>query len=338
MVKGRVLLQIGMAAAAALTCAAPVEADTLAAVTERGFLRCGITESGPGFSYIDASGKRAGFEVEHCNSVAAAIFGEIKVEYVMATPQTAFTLLQSGGIDLFPAGATWSFLRDASLGLDFAGVYFFDGQGFMVRKRSGVEKVSDLDSATICVLQGTTLEQNLADYFDDRGLTYSIITFGSADYAIEAYQGDRCDAVTMQRAALATRTTGLADRAEHVILEEVISREPQGALVRQADARWRDIVLWSFNVRLAAEELGISQDNVEEMRRMSSNREVQRLLGIYGDFGQKLGLPNDWAYQIIRLVGSYDDIWQRHLAPLGLERGPNRLWRDGGVMYSLPFR
>ncbi len=313
-------------------------ADTLPDVQKRGFLRCGITESGPGFSYINAAGQRVGFEIDHCNTVAAAVFGAIKVEYVIATPQTAFTLLQAGSIDVFPAGATWSFLRDTSLGLSFAGVYFFDGQGFMVRENTDVHKVADLDGATICVLQGTTLEQNLADYFENHGITYAIITFSDADKALEAYQADRCDAITMQRAALATRASSLRDRAAHKILAEVISREPQGPLVRQDDARWRTLVLWVFNVRVAAEELGISQANVERLRRETSNREIQRLLGVYGGYGRVLGLSDDWAYHIIRLVGSYRDMWERHLAPIGLERGANKLWSDGGVMFSLPFR
>lgn len=318
--------------------AAPAVADTLADVQKRGFLRCGITESGPGFSYINARSQRTGFEIDHCNTIAAAVFGDIKVEYTIVTPQTAFTMLQAGSIDVFPAGATWSFLRDTSLGLSFAGVYFFDGQGFMVRQSADVHKVADLDGATICVLQGTTLEQNLADYFENHGLAYSIITFADADKALEAYQADRCDAITMQRAALATRASSLRDRAAHVILAEVISREPQGPLVRQGDARWRTLVLWAFNVRVAAEELGISQANVDQVRRETSNREIQRLLGVYGGYGRVLGLSDDWAYHIIKLVGSYRDMWERHLAPIGLERGANKLWSDGGVMFSLPFR
>ncbi|MDA5193875.1 amino acid ABC transporter substrate-binding protein [Govanella unica] len=314
------------------------QADTLSEIKQRGYLRCGITESGAGFSYINAKGERAGFEIEHCKTLAAAIFGKFKVDYIMATPQTAFTLLQSGGIDVFPSGATWSFLRDASLGLDFAGVYFLDGQGFMVRKKTGVKQVADLDGATICVMQGTTLEQNLADYFDGKSLRYSLITFADTDKALEAYQADRCDAVTMHRSALAARGAGMHDRDQHVILAEVISNEPQGPMVRQGDARWRDIVLWAFNVRVAAEEHGVTQANVEEMRRNSPNREVQRMLGRYGKFGEAIGLSNEWAYDIIRLVGNYEDIWNRNLAPIGLERGPNRLFKDGGLMFALPFR
>jgi len=315
-----------------------VRADTLDEVRARGFLKCGITESGVGFSYLDADGNRAGFEVDHCKTIAAAVFGELKVEYVLATPQTGFTLLQSGAIDLFPAGATWSYLRDTSLGLDYAGVYFYDGQGFMVRKDKNVSAMRDLGGATICVAQGTTLEQNLADYFESVGLEYQLITFTDTDKALEAYQADRCDALTMQRAALAARSAGMYDRSLHQILDETISSEPQGPLVRQNDSRWRDIVWWSFNARLLAELHGINQANVTQVRQESGNREVQRLLGVYGEFGAVMGLSNDWAYNIIRLVGSYEDVWERNLTPIGLERGPNRLWKDGGLMFALPFR
>ncbi len=313
-------------------------ADTLDEVRQRGYLKCGITESGVGFSFLNAEGKRAGFEVDHCNTIAAAVFGELNVEYVLATPQTGFTLLQSGAIDLFPAGATWSYLRDTSLGLDYAGIYFYDGQGFMVRKDKEVQRVTDLAGATICVAQGTTLEQNLADYFESVDLPYNLITFADTDKALEAYQADRCDALTMQRAALAARSAGMHDRSLHQVLDETISSEPQGPLVRQNDSRWRDIVWWAFNARLLAEVHGVNQANVDQARSKTGNREVQRLLGVYGKFGAVLGLSNDWAYDIIRLVGNYDDVWQRNLAPIGLDRGPNRLWKDGGLMFALPFR
>ncbi|HEY1146623.1 MAG TPA: transporter substrate-binding domain-containing protein, partial [Allosphingosinicella sp.] len=206
------------------------------------------------------------------------------------------------------------------------------------RNRSGVKRVADLAGATICVAQGTTLEQNLADYFHRRRLKYRPITYGDADKALEAYQADRCDAVTMQRAALAARAAGMADRREHLILGEIISKEPQGPLVRQNDSRWRDIVLWSLNVRVAAEEMGLNQRNVVQMRKASRNREVQRMLGAYGNYGRSLGLSNDWAFHVIRLVGNYEEVWRRNLSPIGLERGPNRLIAQGGAMFALPFR
>ncbi len=315
-----------------------VSADTLEEVLQRGFLRCGITDSGPGFSTVNDEGQRVGFEIDHCNTIAAAVFGELKIDYVIVTPQTAFTMLQSGGIDIFPAGATLSFSRDTRMGLDFTGVYFYDGQGFMVRKDRNVSKVVDLAGATICVTQGTTLEQNLADYFLSHQIDYEIVTFAGVEKAMQAYEQDRCDAMTMQRAALAARSAAMHRRAEHVILADMISKEPQGGLVRQDDPKWRDIAFWSFNARVAAEELGINQANVEKQLANPDNAEAQRLLGIHGDFGKTLGLSNQWAYHIIRLVGNYDDVWRRNLSPLGLPRGANALWRDGGVMIALPFR
>jgi general L-amino acid transport system substrate-binding protein len=313
-------------------------ADTLEEVRERGFLRCGVIEGSPGYSTVDDKGNRVGFDIDHCKTISAAVFGKVSLEFVPITPNTVFTLLQSGGIDIFPGGATWSFTRDTTMGLDFAGVYMWAGQGFVVRKSSGVTRVADLDGATICIAQGTTLEQNLADHFDANGWRYTAITFADVDKGLQAYRSDRCDAFTNERVSTAGRIQVWPDRDEHLILDEVISKEPMAALVRQGDARWRDIALWSFNARVAAEELGINQANVEQMRRESQNQEVQRLLGVHGNFGQALGLSNDWAYDIIRIVGSYEDMWNRHFAPLGVSRGLNRTWKDGGLMSALPYR
>ena len=276
-------------------------ADTLEQVRERGKLRCGIVESSPGFSSVDDSGQRVGFDIDHCKTISAAVFGAIRIEYVPVTPHTVFTLLQSGGIDIFPDGATWSFIRDVSLGLDYTGVYLYAGQGFVVRKDAGVKSVRDLDGATICIAQGTTLEQNIADYFTVNGMAYTPVTFADIDKGLQAYYADRCDAFTNERLSTAGRIANWPDRDDHLILDEVISKEPFAALVRQDDPRWRDIALWSFNVRFAAEELGINQDNVDAVRENSRNAEVQRLLGVHGGFGEKLGLSNDWAYHIIKL-------------------------------------
>lgn len=323
---------------ALLSATAPLCADTLADVRERGFLRCGVIEGSPGYSTVNDAGERVGFDIDHCLTIAVAVFGEPKVEYVPITPNTVFTLLQSGGIDIFPGGATWSFTRDTTMGLDFTGVYMWAGQGFVVRRSSGVRRIADLDGATICVAQGTTLEQNLADYFDAHGLHYTSVTFADIDKGLQAYRADRCDAFTNERVSTAGRISVWPDRADHLILDEVISKEPMAALVRQGDARWRDIALWSFNAQIAAEELGVNQANVTEMRATSQNQEVRRLLGVQGNFGKALGLSNDWAYRIILVVGNYEDQWNRHFAPLGVSRGLNRSWRDGGLMSALPFR
>jgi len=329
----------GMPALLFLLCIPPAApAGTLEAVRERGFLRCGIVESSPGFSSINDQGERVGFDIDHCKSLAAAIFGEFRIEYVPVTPHTAFTLLQSGGVDVFPDGATWSFTRDVALGLDYAGIYLFAGQTFLVRKDAGIRHVKDLDGATICIAQGTTLEQNMADYFGARGLRYEALTFADIDKGLQAYHADRCDAFTNEGASTAGRIANWPDRDDHMIMEEVISKEPFGPMVRQDDPRWRDLVLWSFNAVIAAEELGVNQGNVEEQRRTSQVAEVQRLLGVNGAFGEKLGLSNDWAYNIIRLVGNYEDQWRRNFTPLGLGRGLNANWQNGGLHSALPFR
>ncbi len=314
------------------------DAGTLEEVRERGKLRCGIVESSPGFSSVNDAGQRVGFDIDHCKTISAAVFGEIRIEYVPVTPHTVFTLLQSGGIDIFPGGATWSFIRDVSMGLDYTGVYLYAGQGFLVRRDAGVKSVADLDGATICIAQGTTLEQNMADYFDDHGMSYTPVTFADMDKGLQAYHADRCDAFTNERMSTAGRIALWPDRAEHLILDDVISKEPFGALVRQDDPRWRDIALWSFNARIAAEELGISQENVDTVRENTRNAEIQRLLGVHGEFGEKLGLSNDWAYHIIKLVGNYNDLWERNFTPLGVRRGLNASWKDGGLHSALPFR
>jgi general L-amino acid transport system substrate-binding protein len=313
-------------------------ADTLQEVLKRGFLRCGITENSPGFSTVGAEGERKGFIIEQCKTLAAAIFGKINVEYVPLTPQTAFVSLQARRIDVFAAGATWTFLRDTSMGLNYTGVSYYAGQGFMVRKDTKISSVEELHGATICITQGSTNEQNVADYFAVRKLEYVSLTFRDMEQALVAYEAGRCDAITTERISLAGRRKSLNNSAEHIVLPDMISKEPIGALVRHGDDRWLDIVVWSFNVRIAAEELGIHQGNVEQMRAASEDPEVQRLLGVNGEFGKKLGLSNDWAYQIIRLVGNYDDIWQRTFAPMGLERGLNDLWSRGGLLSALPFR
>ncbi|OGT81000.1 MAG: hypothetical protein A3H91_16700 [Gammaproteobacteria bacterium RIFCSPLOWO2_02_FULL_61_13] len=328
----------GMPALLLLCIPLAAPAGTLEAVRERGFLRCGIVESSPGFSVINDQGERAGFDIDHCKTLAAAIFGEFKIEYVPVTPHTAFTLLQSGGVDVFPDGATWSFTRDISVGLDYAGVYLFAGQTFLVRKDSGIRRVADMDGATICIAQGTTLEQNMADYFGARGMHYQALTFADIDKGLQAYHADRCDAFTNEGASTAGRIANWPDRDDHMIMEEVISKEPFGPMVRQDDPRWRDLVLWSFNAVIAAEELGVNQANVEEQRRTSQVAEVQRMLGVNGAFGEKLGLSKDWAYNIIRLVGNYEDQWRRSFTPLGLKRGLNATWQNGGLHSALPFR
>lgn len=313
-------------------------ADTLQEVLARGNLRCGITENSPGFSTINAAGEREGFIIDQCKTISAAVFGRISVEYVGLTPQTAFVSLQAGRVDVFAAGATWTFRRDIAMGLDFTGVSYYAGQGFLVRKSGEITAVADLDGATICVTQGSTNEQNLADYFVAHGLEFTPVTFADMDNALEAYEMGRCDAVTNEKLSLAGRRKSLRNPEEHVVLGEMISKEPVAAAVRHGDDRWRDIVAWSFNARLAAEELGVTQANVDKMRAESSNAEVRRLLGVTGGFGRDMGLSDDWAYEIIKLVGNYGDVWERNFTPMGVDRGLNNLWSNGGLLSALPFR
>ena len=314
-------------------------ADTLSEVLERGMLRCAVIEASPGFSSIDASGRRYGFDIDNCRTVAAAVLGDADaIEYVPINPNTAFTTLQSGGVDVFPGGATWTFLRDTSLGLDYTGPYLYAGQGFVVRRASGVSRITDLEGATICVAQGTTNEQNLADYFRARRMQYSIVTFADVERGLNAYLADRCDAFTTEVFSLAGRIVALRNPNEHEILGEVISKEPFSGLVRQGDPRWRDIVFWAFNSRVAAEEFGLTMSNVAEMRATTEDAEMRRFLGVEGGFGEQLGLQNDWAYQIVAQVGNYGEVFARHFEPLGLQRGLNALWRDGGLMIAMPYR
>ena len=331
----------GIAAAAALGTVLPgeVRGDTLAEVLQRGMLRCAVIEASPGFSSIDANGRRHGFDIDNCRTVAAAVLGDADaIEYVPINPNTAFTTLQSGGVDVFPGGATWTFLRDTSLGLDYTGTYLYAGQGFVVRRALGVSRIADLEGATICVAQGTTNEQNLADYFRARRMKYAIVTFADVERGLNAYLADRCDAFTTEVFSLAGRIVALRDPGAHLILQEVISKEPFSGLVRQGDPRWRDIVFWAFNSRLAAEEFGLTMANVAERRAATEDAEIRRFLGVEGGFGERLGLRNDWAYQIVAQVGNYGEVFARHFEPLGLQRGLNALWRDGGLMIAMPYR
>ena len=313
-------------------------ADTLEEVVARGVLRCGITENSPGFSTINAAGERQGFIVDQCKAISAALFGKLSIEYVGLTPQTAFVSLQARRVDVFAAGATWTFRRDVAMGLNFTGISYYAGQGFLVRTSAEVTKVADLDGATICVTQGSTNEQNLADHFGAHGWKFVAVTFADMEQALQAYDRGRCDAVTNEQLSLAGRRSSLREPEDHIVLGEIISKEPIGAVVRHGDDRWRDIVTWALNVRIAAEELGVSQSNVDAMRAGSGNAEVRRMLGVTGAFGRDLGLSDDWAYWIVKLVGNYDDIWQRNFAPLGVERGLNELWSNGGLLAALPFR
>lgn len=328
----------GLAAIAAL--AAPARADVLDDVKARGAVKCGVTLAAPGFSAEDNAGKREGFDVDLCRAVAAATLGDAtKIQLVPMDLKTAFAGLPAGAVDVLTHRFTWTQSRDVG-GLTFAKVMFFDGQGFAVTRKSKANKVADLNNATICTAQGSTSELIVADYFRARKLKYKIVTFASQEQAWDAFVGKRCDAAINDRSGLAARLAKLPNRDDFKVLAETVSNEPIGPIVAQGQARWEDVVRFTLNALVAAEELGVNQANVDQQR-SSEKPEVQRLLGVTGDFGTKMGVPNDWAYKAIKAVGNYGEIWDRNVGPktpLRLERGRNALVANGGLMMAIPIR
>lgn len=330
---------VAIAAPAALATSA--KDDLLARVKERGVIRCGVAPSLPGFSMPDSQGDWAGLDVDLCRAIAAAIFDDpARVSFVPLSSQDRFTALQTGEVDLLSRSSTWSMTRDTALGLRFAGINFYGGEGFMVRKALGIASAGQLGGATVCAEQGTTTELNVADFFRRHGLVSEIVTYRGSDEAIDAYGAGRCDAYAYDRAGLAIQRMKLAVPQDHVILPETISKEPLGPVVRQGDERWFGLVKWVLFAMLDAEELGVGQANVEAM--LASERpDVRRFLGVEGDFGSPLGLSRDWAYRIVRHVGHYGESFERNLgkgSALGIERGLNALWTKGGLHYAPPVR
>ena len=316
---------------------------TLEAVKKNGFVRCGVNGGGlPGFATVDDQGNWSGFDVDYCKAVAAAIFGDTsKVKYVPLSAKERFTALQSGEIDVLIRNTTWTLTRDTALGLDFVGVNYYDGQGFMVNKSLGVKSALELDGASVCVQTGTTTERNLADYFRKHNMKYEPVVFENANEAIAAFQAGRCDVFTTDRSGLYAERTRFDNPDEWVILPEVISKEPLGPVVRHGDNEWGDIVRWVFYATIEAEEYGVTSANVDEMREKSTDPTIRRLLGVEDEFGKYLGLPQDWAYQVIKQVGNYGEIFERNLGqntPLKIDRGINDLWTRGGLQYAMPFR
>lgn len=318
-----------------------VAGPTLDAVKQRGYLKCGVSQGLAGFSTPNQQGEWTGLDVDYCRALAAAVFGDAgKVRFTPLSAKERFTALQSGEVDILSRNTTWTASRDTELGFDFVGVSFYDGQGFMVRKDLGVKSARELDGATICANAGTTTELNIADYFRTHGMKYRPVVFEKSDETVAAYDAGRCDVYTTDRSGLYAQRVKLKNPDAHVILPEVISKEPLGPLVRQGDPQWFDIAKWTLYVLIGAEELGLTSANVEQQRKSSQNPEVRRLLGAEGSFGQALGLPVDWALQVVRQVGNYGEIFQRNLGglPLNIERGQNALWTQGGLMYAPPFR
>lgn len=332
---------VHMLLALALWPSATALAATLDDVKQRGVVHCGTAPNIPGYAFTDDQGNRRGFDIDLCRALAAAIFGDAnKVKLTPLAPRDAFASLQTGVVDILTHRFTWTYNRDAGSGLNFTRVMFYDGQGFMVRRRLNVNSVNQLDGASICLAQGTTSELNIADYFRSRNLKYTIVTFADLDEARRAYEEGRCDAWSNDLGSLAARGLALKNRDEHVILPDAISKEPIAPMVRQGDDQWADIARWTFDALIAAEELGITSQNVDQMK-TSTSPEAKRLLGVEDNLGQKNGLPADWAYNAIKQVGNYAEIFERHLGPktrLGMSRGRNALWKDGGLLMAPPFR
>ena len=330
------------AGAAVLAIGASAQAGTLDDVRAQGFVQCGVSQGVPGFSNPDEAGVWSGIDVDVCRAVAAAIWGDAdKVKYTPLTAKERFTALQSSEIDVLSRNTTWTLVRDTALGLDFAGVNYYDGQGFMVRKDLGISSAMELDGASVCTNIGTTTELNMADFFRTNGLSYEPVAFEKADEVVAAYDEGRCDAYTTDRSGLAAQRVKLADPSAHMILPETISKEPLGPVVRHGDNQWGDVVRWSLFAMLEAEEYGVNSGNVDDLRANTTNPVVKRLLGVEGNTGESLGLPNDWAYNIVKQVGNYAESYDRNVGPdtpVGLARGVNALWKDGGIQYPMPVR
>ncbi|AEO47505.1 lysine-arginine-ornithine-binding periplasmic protein [Rhodospirillum rubrum F11] len=304
-------------------------------------MTCGVNNGLPGFALPDDKGHWTGIDVDICRAVAAAVFGDAKkVKFVPLNAKERFTALQSGEIDVLSRNTTWTQTRDASLGLIFAGVNYYDGQGFMVKKELGVSSAKELNGASICIQSGTTTELNLADYFRANAMTYSPVVFDTSDQTVQGFAGGRCDVLTSDQSQLYALRIKLEDPKSAIVLPEVISKEPLGPMVRQGDDQWLNIVRWSLFAQLNAEELGVTSANADEVK-AGTDQNVKRLLGTEGEMGKQLGLGNDWAYAIVKQVGNYGEMFERNIgkgSPLEIERGLNALWNKGGIQYAPPIR
>jgi general L-amino acid transport system substrate-binding protein len=332
---------LGALAVAGLAAGA-VSAATLDDVKARGELICGSNTGLTGFGAPDANGVWVGFDVSLCRAVAAAVLGDpAKVKFVPTTGETRFTALASGEVDLLVRNSTWTFSRDTELAFDFVAVNYYDGQGFMVKKDLGVSSAKELDGATVCIQTGTTTELNLADYFKANNMTYTPVTIADDSEGQRQYLAGACDTYTTDASGLAASRATMPDAANHIILPEIISKEPLGPVVRHGDNNWGDIVRWTFNALLVAEEKGITKANIEEVAAATTDPEVKRLLGLEGDMGAKIGLDNEFAKRAIAAGGNYGEIFEANIGEsttIGLARGLNALWTQGGLQYAPPFR
>jgi len=334
-----------IASAVALFAAASATAyagATLDAGKKKGFVQCGVSTGLAGFSSADDKGKWTGLDVDACRAVAAALFGDAeKVKYSPLTAKERFTALQSGEIDMLSRNTTWTLTRDSSLGLNFAGVNYYDGQGFLVQKNLGLKSALELDGASFCIQAGTTTELNLADYFRANNMSYTPITFDKSDETVKAFEAGRCDALTSDQSQLYALRIQLKDPGGAMVLPEVISKEPLGPVVRQGDDDWFNVVRWSLFAMLNAEEYGVSSKNVDKLAASSGDPNVRRLLGLEGIKGKGLGLRDNWAASIVKQVGNYSESFERNVgqgSPLNISRGLNALWSNGGIQYAPPIR
>ncbi|NVO57965.1 amino acid ABC transporter substrate-binding protein [Rhodobacteraceae bacterium B1Z28] len=332
---------LGAATVAGLAASAAV-AGTVDDVKARGTLNCGVTTGLVGFAAPDANGEWQGFDVSLCRAVAAAVLGDASaVEFVPTTGKTRFTALASGEIDMLARNTTWTFSRDVDLKFEFIGVNYYDGQGFMVPKALGVSSAKELDGATVCIQTGTTTELNLADFFRANNISYEPVPIETNAEAQQQYLAGACDVYTTDASGLAATRATFENPDEHVLLPEIISKEPLGPLVRHGDHEWGDVVRWTLNALVSAEELGVTSANIDELSAGTDNPEVNRLLGTEGTLGEMLGLDANWAANAIKAGGNYGEVFAKNIGeetPIGLARGLNAQWTDGGLLYSPPFR
>lgn len=333
---------LGATAALAMFGVTAASAATLDDVKAKGELVCIVNTGLPGFSFTDAAGKWQGFDVDFCRATAAAVLGDAnKAKFKPATGKTRFTILNSGEGDVIWRNTTWTFVRDVDVKLSFQGVNYYDGQGFMIKKSKGVKSAKELDGASVCIQTGTTTELNLADFFRANNIKYEPVPIETNEEARTNYLADRCDVYTTDASGLAATRATFEKPADHVILPEIISKEPLGPATRHGDDQWGDIIRWVLNATLAAEELGVTQANVDQMAKGTDNPEINRLLGAEGNLGGMLGLDKGWAHKAIKAGGNYGEIFERNIGPktqIGLERGLNALWTNGGLQYTPPFR
>jgi general L-amino acid transport system substrate-binding protein len=325
-------LPLVLGAAMGVAASSAAGAATLDDVKAKGFIQCGVSQGLPGFSNPDAQGNWTGIDVDFCRAMA--------VKYTPLSAKERFTALQSGEVDVLPRNTTWTMTRDTTLGLNFAGVNYYDGQGFMVRKDLGVTSALELSGASVCTNTGTTTELNVADYFRANNMPYEIVAFEKADEVVQAYDAGRCDVYTTDASGLYAQRLKLTNPGDHMVLPEIISKEPLGPVVRQGDDQWFNIARWSLNAMINAEELGVTSENVDEMKG-SDNPAIKRLLGTEGAYGEGIGLSNDWAYNIVKQVGNYAESFNANVGPdtpLGIARGVNALWSKGGILYAPPVR